>query len=219
MEKKDEAYRSLCPGGRAVLQGQPETRQRSQAMSKEGLAFAALTPLLPADLCWVKSREPAGVHYQLRTESDLVASLRFSDPLDSAATGESANGAWILVEEGLLRPHISVRTMPGDRPLAAYRSRPLGLSGYLDFLDGRRFCWKRSGLRTFACRFDNAQGTPLVAVEGECSKSWLFGSRLLRGFVRIEPCAYNLSELMPLVLLSWYLMVLPRNEAGFQCPA
>jgi hypothetical protein len=216
MEDKDQMRPGFCLEGIPASQVQREATQRRHTMSNERSAFTVLSSLAGTDLCWVKSREPACVHFQLRAGSDVVASLRFRDPLGTAATGESANGAWFFVEEGLLRPYVSVRTGPGETPLAAYRSTLLGFSGYLDFIDGRRFCWRRLGVRTPACCFDNAQGAPLVAVEVECCRSWLFGSRLIGGNVRVEPDAYMLSELMLLVLLSWYLVVLPRHEARFQ---
>jgi hypothetical protein len=218
MEEKGHVPWGFYPEERSVRQVQREAGQRRQTTSEEGPALAAFPLPAGADLFWIKCAEPPCLNYQLQAGDDVVARLRFSHPLDSAATGESATGAWTFAEESLLRPHVSVRTLPGKRPLAAYRSGFLGLSGQLEFVDGRRFCWRRWGLHTWDCCFENAQGTSLVAVDAKCCRSWLFGSRLMGGLVRIEPGADALSELMVLVLLSWYLLVLPCNEAALRCP-
>lgn len=185
-------------------------------MASETRPILTILPLLAgADLRWIRDRESPGRGYLLQAGGELVGRLHFSDPLDSTATGESAVGSWIFMEEGLLRPRVSVRSLPGKRHVAVYRCGLLGLSGHLEFGDGRRFCWRKRGLHRSDCCFENAQGMPLVAVEAECCRSWLFGSRFMAGLVRIEPGACALSELMLLLLLSWYLLVLPESRAGY----
>ena len=201
---------------RSPCQIQREAILRGQTMSSDRLVFAVLTSPARADLCWVESREAPCIQFELLAGNDIVASLRFTDPPNSMATGQSASGAWVFEDEGLVIPRISVRSVPGGVPLAAYRAGFLGLAGHLEFFDGRRFCWRRVGLGTQACRFENAAGAPLIAVEIECCRSWLFGSRVIGGLVCIEPHSYVLSELMLLVLLSWYLSVLPGYCARFQ---
>jgi hypothetical protein len=218
MEENGHVPWGFYRADRPAWQVQREAGQAQQTVLAEGPALATLSLPAGADLLWVKCTQPPCLHYQLQAGGDVVARLRFSHPLDSAATGECATGAWIFVEEGLLRSHVSVRSLPDRKPLAAYRSGLLGQPGLLEFVDGRRFCWRRRGLHASDRCFENAQGTSVVAVEAECCQSWLFGSRLRGGQVRIEPGTHALSELMVLVLLSWYLLVLPCNEAAFRCP-
>lgn len=181
-------------------------------------ALKPLTPAASADLHWIRTQEPPGCCYHLQAGGDRVAHLRFCDPLDSTATGESASGSWLFVEEGLLRPHIVVRSLSDDRPVAAFRSGLLGRSGRLELADGRCFCWRSGCFRSWECWVENAQGAALMTMETECCRSWLSGPRLIGGRVRITPGGAALPELMLLVLSSWYLLVLPEHQTGCRCP-
>lgn len=191
---------------------------RPQVGSEMAPALKPLAPAASADLRWIRTQEPQGCCYHLQAGGDRVARLCFRDPLDWSATGESASGSWLFVEEGLLRPYVVVRSLSDDRTVAACRSGLLGRSGRLELADGRYFCWRRGRFRAWECCVENAQGAALMAVEAECQRSWLSGPRLMGGRVRITPGAVALPELMLLVLLSWYLLVLPEYRAGCRCP-
>ena len=183
----------------------------------DGSCFEALIPPVETGLCWVELREVPCTQFELRAGDDAVAGLRFSDPAGFVAIGESASGAWILSDEGLIGPRITVRSAADQVVLAVYKPKLLGLPGALEFFDGRKFYWRRLGLFSAAYRFDDAEGKPLIVVRYECSRSWLFGPRVLRGFVEIEPHTDMISELMPLLLLSWRLILLQHNDARSLC--
>lgn len=187
----------------------------SCAKRNEALVLEALILPVETGLCWVEGRELACTQFELRAGEDAVAGLRFSDAAGFVAIGESASGAWILTDEGLIGPRISVRSAADQVVLAVYKPKLLGLPGILEFFDGRKFYWRRLGLFSAAYRFDDAEGKPLIVVRCKCSRSWLFGPRVFRGFVEVEPDAGVMSELMPLLLLSWYLILLQRNDARF----
>ncbi len=191
---------------------------RPQVGSETAPAFKPLAPAASADLRWIRTQECPGCSYLLQAGDDRVAHLHFRDPLDWSATGESASGSWLFVEEGLLWPHIVVRSLPDDLPVATFRSGLLGRSGRLELANGRCFCWRRGRFRSWECCVENAQGAALMAVEAECRRSWLSGPRLMGGRVRITPGAVALPELMLLVLSSWYLLVLPEYQARCRCP-
>jgi hypothetical protein len=185
-------------------------------MADEGLPLGALTPLVETGLCWVGEKGLSFTKFELRAGEDIVARLRFSDAAGSVAIGESARGDWIFANEGLMKPCITVRSMADQVALAVYKPRLVCLPGTVEFLDGRRFCWRRIGLFPAAYRFDDAEGKPLMVIRFRCCRSWLFGPREFRGLVKIEPHAYAVSELMPLLLLSWYLVVLQRNKGRLE---
>jgi hypothetical protein len=186
------------------------------AKSSDRVVLGATTPPVESDLCWVEGDERACAHFELRAGEESIASLRFCDPAGLAAVGESKAGAWILVDEGLLRPRIIVRSLPDDTAVAVYRPRPLGHTGTLAFLDGREFHWRRLGFLATSYRFEGTDGSPVVAIGLESRRSWLFGPREFRGLVAIEPRTTSIGELLPLLLLSWYLVVLQQANERFQ---
>jgi hypothetical protein len=181
----------------------------------DGFAFGALIPLAEAGLCWLESKDPAFADFELRSGEDVVASLRFSDPAGLLAVGESANGAWTLTDEGMVRPRIRVQSLADQATLAVYKSRLPGMPGTVEFFDGRKLCWRRLGFFAAAYRFEDAESRPVVVVRFQCSRSWLFGPRVTKGSVEIDQHTYGLAELIPLLLLGWYLTVLQQNHVRF----
>jgi hypothetical protein len=184
--------------------------------SSDRAVFGATMPPVETGLCWVEREERTCAQFELRAGEELVASLRFCDPAGLAAVGESSDGAWMLVDEGLLRPRIIVRSLPDDDAVAIYKPRSFGRAGTLAFLDGRQFHWRRLGFLATSYRFEGAAGSPVIAIGLECRRSWLFGPREFRGFVEIEPRTASIGELLPLLLLSWYLVVLQRASERFR---
>lgn len=215
LEETEQEGRRLHRNEWSPCQIEREAMPREQTCPSERLLLSALTSA-GADLHWMESPERECIQFELLAGRNVVANLRFSDPPSSTAIGQIASGAWVFADEGFVRPCISVRSVPGDVRLATYRSRFAGLSGHLEFFNGPKFRWRRLGLGNRGCRFENAVGESLVAVEIKCCRSWLTGSRVIGGLVCVEPHACILSELMLLVLLSWYLIVLPGYYVRFQ---
>jgi hypothetical protein len=188
----------------------------SSATPSEDLVFSAITSQLSAGLCWVE--RAAYTEFSLQTGEDIVATLRLSDPAGSVATGRSASEAWSFEDEGLVKPCVLARLLPEKVPLAVHQCKFPGLPSSLEFPDGRRFRWRRLGFFTRAYRFEDAENKPLIVVRFDCCRSWLSGSRVIRGSVDIQPKAYMLSELTLILLLSWYLIVRARNCEIFRIP-
>lgn len=183
--------------------------------SRDRFTFGALMPWAEADLCWEECKEQALANYELRSGEEVVARLRFRDPAGLVAIGEAAGGAWSLTDEGMVRPRIRIRSLADQGTLAVYKSRLPGLPGSLEFPDGRQLCWRRLGLRVAAHRFEDAQGTPVVVVRCRCKRSWLSGPRVTKGLVEVESHAYGIADLIPLLMLAWYLIVVQQHSVRF----
>jgi hypothetical protein len=191
-----------------------------QAQSGDRFTSETLIDLAEAGLCWVETKDPALADFELRSGEAVVASLRFRDAAGFVAIGESAGGAWTLTDEGLVRPRVRLTSLDDQATLALYKSRLPGLAGTVQFFDGRRLCWRRFGFCATTYRFVDAEGRPVVAVRCQCSRSRLFGPRVTKGFVEIEPHAYGTMELILLLLLGWYLTVVQKNSVRFLiCPS
>jgi len=191
-----------------------------QAELDERFTSKSLIDLAEAGLCWVEGKDPAFADFELRSGEEVVAGLRFRDPAGFGAVGQSADGAWTLTDEGLVRPRVRVRSRGDTETLALYKSRLPGLAGTVRLFDGRRLCWRRFGFWSRTYRLEDADGRPVVTVNFECSRSRLFGQRVTKGSVELEPQTYGSRELILLLLLGWYLTVVQRNSVRFLiCPS
>jgi hypothetical protein len=216
VEEWERIHQAYSREGQPVSKVQDKSVLHGRELLDEQPILRPLVSAAEGDLCWVESREHPCMEFHLLTAEDIVASLTFLDPAALTAVGRSLGEAWVLADEGLLRPRITIRSLTDQCVLAVYRPRLLCLPGVLELVDGCTFHWRRVGFLPATYRFDGLKGQPLVTTRFECCRSWLFGRKEFRGFVEIGADAHMMSDLVPVLLFSWYLITLPRLKERLQ---
>jgi hypothetical protein len=176
----------------------PRRNQTRPAMKP--ISEAAGRPLRWHHLGWFKG------DYELRAGDETVGTLSFPSLWSYMATATSAEGTWRFKRTGFWRPEIAVRVSGTDTDLAVFGYNSWKNGGSLEFRDGRKFCiiGKSWGTR-FEIRSDRDQ--VLLSL---CASPWTGGSAELE----VGAEAARLPELTLLLLFSWYLAVLTRDEAA-----
>lgn len=143
--------------------------------------------------------------YQLQGGDELVATLDWSRPRGSLATGEAADGIWTFKRAGFLRPRVTVHIEGQETDLATlHLSR--GRQGRLEFADGRRFTWGPTRARRQQVAFSDPDRNSVVSFLPRTKRFQYFAE------VEIGPGQQGLTELSLLALLGWYRLVLQMEE-------
>jgi hypothetical protein len=135
--------------------------------------------------------------YELRTETDIVATLSWR--ADSSAAAEDAHGQWTFKRAGFWHPRVTVCAAGSEGAVAVFSARWTG-TGTLELPAGHRVHWSATHA------WQAADGTSLVQITSR--------QRLTRldGTVEIAPAAAGVADLGLLVLLGWYLVVMQAQD-------
>src|SRR5437660_6157086 len=76
--------------------------------------------------------------YELYGGNELLATLRWQNPLGSLATAAAADGSWTFQRESFFQKHVVVRLAGSGEEVARLKRNPGG-SGLLIFNDARRY--------------------------------------------------------------------------------
>lgn len=160
------------------------------------------------DLVWVHP-DPVALAFELRSGSEVVATLRYSGAFRSPATGEAEGNRWAFTWEGIIRPRIRVRVAGAQSEVVTVELPWLGWRGrpwLVRFTDGRTFRWAPSGWTDLEYVLTGADGTVFLRFKRPLFQpGWSRRGKSER-HVEIAPIARSMPELPLLAVLGRYLI-------------
>lgn len=155
---------------------------------------------------WVQT-DPLRRSYELRAGDVVVATLHWTHPWGSLATGETGEGHWTLKRTGFLRPRVIARVRGADTDAAVVAMHPGG-SGEVTLADGHQFRWTPMNLWRSEWAFTTNEGTRLIVFKPNLALA------RTEAEVKVEQHALALPDLSLLTLLGWYLLILTHEETA-----
>lgn len=149
-------------------------------------------------LRWTRSGEPHS--YQLKSGSEVVATLHWDRPLETVATAEADGVLWTLRRSGFLAPVVTVRDRPAEKDLAILHVH-LNHS-VLQVGGGATYRWARTGFWVPAWEFQSLAGGELVDFEPVREEARLEG-----GLVTVSPAGRSEPNLLLMLVVGWYFIV------------
>jgi hypothetical protein len=142
-------------------------------------------------------------HYELRSESDVYATLTWQTAFGSLAIGECADGKFNFKRGGFLHPYVTVRKMAFDTDYGKLQL-DMGYNGVLQFIDARTFQFQKLSIWKMHWGFTDV-GKKLLCTVKDTMKG---------GEVTIDTALRDSPHLAILMILGWYVMVLRKEEAA-----
>ena len=146
------------------------------------------------------------MHYELRADDEVAATLRFRSSFGSFATGESADGCWTFKRIGFWQTRVTVRACDSDVDIAIFKNNTWSNGGTLELSAGRKFLATTNFWQTNLEFQDELGGTLIKFKTG--------GLLHLSAKVNVEPNAISLPELPWVVMLGWYLTVMMHVDSA-----
>lgn len=164
-----------------------------------------ITQLSKHDLSW--SQPSAGkMEYELRSDGELVATLKFRSDFGTLATAESGDGCWTFKRSGFWQSKASIRACRSDMDLAVFKNNTWNSGGTLEFSDGCKFK-ATTNLWMTNFEFKTETDQPLVRFE-------YGGVFRRRAKVDISPLARSTPQVPLFVLFGWYLVIMLDSDAA-----
>jgi hypothetical protein len=160
--------------------------------------------LVDQQIEWVQPRA-LKMQYELRANTELVATLRFRSSFGSFATGESADGSWTFKRVGFWQTRVTVRPCGGDGNIASFKNNTWS-GGTLELSDGRVFR-ATTNLWQTKLEFQNESNQTLIQFK---SGGLLHQSAK----VEVQPSAVGILELPFMMMLGWYLIVMMNADSA-----
>jgi|SRR5689334_23429449 len=145
------------------------------------------------------------MHFELRADDEVAATLRFRSSFGSFATGESADGCWTFKRMGFWQTKVTIRTCGEDADFATFKNNTWSGGGTLELSGGQKFLATTNFWQT-NFEFQDELGVTLIKFKSG-------GLIHLSATVNVEPNAVNLPELPLLVMLGWYLTIMMHMDA------
>lgn len=160
------------------------------------------------ELMWVHPN-PLTRAFELRSGTEVLATLRYSGAFGGSATGEVDENRWTFTWEGVVRPRIHVRAVGSDSDEATVTLPFLGWGGrpwFVRLADGRTLQWAATGWTDREYALTSADGVVFLRFKRPFGKPpyGRKGKREMR--LEIAPVARSTSELPLLALLGRYLI-------------
>lgn len=159
----------------------------------------------PGQLEWVQPKA-LKMHYELRSNEDVVATLQFRSAWGSFATAESAEGCWTFKRMGFLQTRATIRACGSDAEIATFKNNTWSGGGSLTLADGQEFLITTNGWQT-QLEVQATSGELLVHLQ---TKGWWKTS----AEVNITPKGRRTAELPWMTLFAWYVVVMMQMDAG-----
>ena len=166
------------------------------------MTLVALSTVDRSGLRWLRDRTHPDA-FSLLSGDSTVATLEWQMRGGSLTTVRTASSEWTLKRGGFLNPHISLRSASG--PVA--RLSVHFNYHQIDIVGGRSYRFHRAGILVPAWQVSSREGKEILHVEPVRE-----GRHLSAGAVVVSPDAAELPELLPLLVLSWYFIVLAWFE-------
>lgn len=144
--------------------------------------------------------------FELRTASELVATLHFRSSLGSFATAESADGCWTFKRIGFWQSKAGIRQCGSDVDLAIFKNNTWKSGGTLAFANGHQFNATTNFWQT-RLGFETETGDPLAGLR--------YGGVFRRhADVEITAAGRSTAQLPVLVLFGWYLAIMLDRDSS-----
>lgn len=143
--------------------------------------------------------------YELRSGSDLVATLSFRSAFGSLASARSADGAWTFKRTGFWQTRATVRAEGTAADLAHFEHNTWAGGGTLHLVGGRALLVTTNLWQT-KIEFRQSEDHVLFRYRTE-------GAFRQAGELEAFPGLEGLREMPWLVLFGWYLVVMMRQDA------
>src|SRR4030095_6644750 len=161
--------------------------------------------LVDQQIEWVQPRA-LRMQYELRANSELIATLRFRSAFASFATGESADGCWTFKRVGFWQTRVTVRGCGDDSDIASFKNNTWSGGGTLELSDGRTFR-ATTNLWQTKLEFQNESNDTLIQFKSG-------GVIHQSAKVEIQPSAVGIPELPLIMMLGWYLIVMMNVDSA-----
>ncbi|HAL15833.1 MAG TPA: hypothetical protein DCP32_03495 [Anaerolineaceae bacterium] len=145
--------------------------------------------------------------YELRSDDEQLATLKFRNAWGTLATAETINGCWTFKRVGFFSTRVTVRLCQAETEIASFRNNTWSGGGTLELADGRSF---RISTNFWQTRLE------LIGDRDELILSYTDIGGFFRrsAYMVIEPQAALLPELPWIVMLSWYLVVMMYRDSA-----
>jgi hypothetical protein len=154
---------------------------------------------------WVQPRA-LKMHYELRSDNELIATLGFRSVWGSFATAESADGCWTFKRVGFFQTRATIRACGSDADIATFKNNTWSGGGTLTLADGREFLATTNLWQT---QLDIQTAAGEVLVHLKTSGFWQNSAS-----VDLTPVGLQMPELPWMVLFAWYVVVMMQMDAG-----
>lgn len=145
------------------------------------------------------------MEYELRSDQQIAATLRFRSSFGSFATAESAEGCWTFKRVGFWQTKVTVRACDSDTDIATFVNNTWSSGGTLTLPDGRKLLVSTNMWST-KYQIKTESETALI-------RYTMGGLIHLSSEVEILPAAADLPELPWLVAFGWYLALLAYMDS------
>lgn len=142
--------------------------------------------------------------YELRSEDQLIGTLRFPRIFRQEAVGECEEGRWILRERGLFKRTIHVRLPEKGKPIASLELAHFSLTNKLKLPQYRMLRLTRNFLKT-AYRLTTSMNAEVCSLELKLMPKHT-------GTVVIDQKGEEYEELPWLVFLVWFISIIDQNR-------
>jgi hypothetical protein len=143
--------------------------------------------------------------YELRSDSETFATLRWETAFGSRATARTRAATWTLKRIGFFNPKVTVRAPEVETDLAVYHPDWIG-NGRVELPGGRTWRWKCLGFWRSKYGFTDESGEPLIEYHANTLKLPATAKLV------VTPRALALAEFSLLVVLGWYVTVLTFDD-------
>jgi hypothetical protein len=159
--------------------------------------------------CDLEWRQPEALHrfYQLASNGEEVATLRFEKRNGSLATGAYGEAEWTFKRAGFLSPRVSIRESGTETDIAIFTPTWTG-RGWLVFDSGRRYHLRPTNFWATEWAFETEDGSQTVVLSGS------HGLFKQGGHARVAESAASLPQTPVMLLLIWYLRILMNEDAS-----
>ena len=156
-------------------------------------------------LKWIK---PAGGrYYELVGAGDVYATLKWEGVFGSLATGRTSDLDFTFKRAGFMMPYVTVRKIAYDQEIGKMRMG-FGGNGLLEFADGRRFSFTKTGFWNPEWAFCSDDGRRL------CTFTMASTLTKRQADVLLDPDGRRLPNVIMLLILGWYVIILQAEEAA-----
>lgn len=156
-------------------------------------------------LHWVQPKT-LKMYYELRSDSELVATLKFRSSLGSFATAESGDGCWTFKRVGFLQTRATIRACESDKEIATFKNNTWSGGGSLTLADGREF---RATTNVWQTKLEIQTAAGEVLLRLQTSGFWQNSAE-----VEFTPLGLQMQELSWVTLFAWYIVVMMQMDGG-----
>jgi hypothetical protein len=163
----------------------------------------------PRQMNGLEWKQPAAFRraYELRAGDSVVASLEFVKMLGSLAEGEVAGARWTFKRSGFVSPKATARVAGSEEDIALYEPNWSGRQGLFRLEGGEILDFKATNFWGSEWVLADSRGEQLLRYHTK-------GVLHTGAGLELSPEVKQRADLPLLLLLTWYVLVLHREDDG-----